>query len=300
MRMPPAPPVFVDTSVLIAQLVHAPETKERIRARLRQHGEVVTGLVVRQEMKRRLLKEVQYLLGVLEEEKTVQKVRRRLERLPRQQARKERICNQLIMTVDEQDSEEDLADRLRLYLKGLLRDGLDDLEQMVTRMTSASGCGCARQEVKLKKGRYDFGTDQCSRLTTPCGIVAFLAEHKAPAQVILAALESLPESQKTAELQRAQRFLQAVVRDGVAAAKEDPCLTVGDLLIALESVGVPHFYTLNRAESTHLCAALGQTLIVRPQNPAHPDDVIPPPQPQQQPQAQPNTSAGSPPALGQK
>jgi hypothetical protein len=48
---------------------------------------------------------------------------------------------------------------------------------------------------------------------------------------------------------------------------------VGDLLIALESVGVPTFHTLNSTESQHLSRALGQTLIVCPIDPLKPEVV---------------------------
>jgi hypothetical protein len=51
----PESDIFVDTSIQIARITHSPETKRRICARLEQHGEVVTSLVVKQEFKRRLL-----------------------------------------------------------------------------------------------------------------------------------------------------------------------------------------------------------------------------------------------------
>lgn len=46
--------------------------------------------------------------------------------------------------------------------------------------------------------------------------------------------------------------------------KSDPCLEVGDLIIALESIDVQTFYTLNRKESLHFCRVLDQDLIIRP------------------------------------
>ena len=58
-------PVFLDTSIQIARLVHGPQTKAGIRQRLARHERVFTGLVVRQEFKRRLLKEAEYLLRLL-------------------------------------------------------------------------------------------------------------------------------------------------------------------------------------------------------------------------------------------
>src|SRR5438270_523591 len=55
-------PIFLDTSILIARLVHSTEKKQSIERRLAKHSQKVTSLVVRQEFKRRLLREVEYLL----------------------------------------------------------------------------------------------------------------------------------------------------------------------------------------------------------------------------------------------
>jgi hypothetical protein len=77
----------------------------------------------------------------------------------------------------------------------------------------------------------------------------------------------LADGQKSAELKKAEGFLELVLRNPDQALAEDPCLSVGDLLIALESLGTPTFFTLNSAESQHLCRALDQTLIVQPIDP---------------------------------
>jgi hypothetical protein len=279
--MAAAHPVFLDTSILIASVAHSPETKRRIQQRLGQHDEKVTGLVVRQEVKRRLLKDAQYLLGLLDRYGSITQVRRHLtEKLPPQQQRKRNICEQLITTVDEEDKEEDVADRLRLFLESLLRDGMEDFAAMVTRVVGDSNCGCARQPVRRRTGKthdYDFGTDRCSRIKQGnCGIVAFLCQRRQAAQAVHSYLAALPAGDKTEELKRAEEFLREVINNEHLAVGRDPCLTVGDLLIALESHGVPHFYTLNAAESRHLCSAMGQTLIVRRKNPDHEDEICPP------------------------
>ncbi len=54
--------VFLDTSIQIARFVHGPNAKQRIRDCLSRFRFVATGLVVRQEFKRRLLREAKYLL----------------------------------------------------------------------------------------------------------------------------------------------------------------------------------------------------------------------------------------------
>ncbi len=57
--------IFLDTSIAIARTVHSPATKLRIKERLRRHEVVVSSLVAKQEFKRRLLKEAQYLLDLI-------------------------------------------------------------------------------------------------------------------------------------------------------------------------------------------------------------------------------------------
>jgi hypothetical protein len=119
-----------------------------------------------------------------------------------------------------------------------------------------------------------LGPEKCSRLPAgTCGIAAFLTAQKEACGEILKKLKSLPKDQKSQELREAERFLEFWLLKPDKVSQKDPCLTVGDLLIALESVGVECFFTLNSKESQHLCRALGQSLIVRPINPEQLDIV---------------------------
>jgi hypothetical protein len=276
----PPEEVFVDTSIQVARFVHSPETKQRIRNRLELYGSVSTGLVVRQEFKRRLLKEAKYLLELLERCGSFSKVMRHLvDYLPPQWHRKQKICLEALTTIDEQDSDEDRTERLGLFLRGLLRDGLGDFDASVNRLRRGSGCACAEQPVRRRPGkreRYELGPDRCTEAGTACPVGEFLSKLSGRAQAILDRLKALPAERKTKELVAAEEFLRRRLVDTARASDDDPCLTVGDLLIALESAGVPAFYTLNRKESEHLCPALGQVLIVRPVNAAHDDEVIAP------------------------
>jgi hypothetical protein len=272
------PPVFLDTSIQVALVVHGPGTKARIRQRLDQHGRAVTGLVCRQEFKRRLLHEADYLLRLLDRYRSFDEVRQHLIRFQPQykkHVRKKNISLQILEAVHEA-SDEERTERARLYLRSLLLAGLTRFDQMVDEVREESGCGCARQGVREKAGagRYDLGQTHCGRLEQgACQVVAFLRSHDDVRRRILAHLRRLPAEKKSAELKSAEAFLQRVERDPEKAPAEDPCLKVGDLLIALESVGTEHFYTLNSTESQHLCRAVGQTLIVRPVNPLE-DDIV--------------------------
>jgi hypothetical protein len=195
--------------------------------------------------------------------------------LPQRWLRKRNICLQTLGQVYG-GSDKEKTDRLRLYLRSLLVDGMREFDQSVDTVRKESGCACGKHEVveKLAFRRYDLGEDRCSR-TRPsdCGIVAFLVSRKEIRDQILDKLRSLAADKKSAELQNAERFLNGLSTNWDRAQREDPCLTVGDLLIALESAGIPFFYTLNSRESQHLCRALDQTLIVRPIDPTK-DDVV--------------------------
>ena len=128
------------------------------------------------------------------------------------------------------------------------------------------------EKVPLRK--YELGPSRCSR--TPqgaCGVVAFLASRKDVCQGILEKLQALPAEAKSQEIKNTQDFLRRLTKSPGSARQDDPCLTVGDLLIALESVGVPNFFTLNSAESQHFCRILEQTLIVQPIDPLKPEVV---------------------------
>jgi len=92
--------VFLDTSIQIARVVHSPETKERVAACVNGFEQSVTSDVVRQEFKRRLLKEAQYLLNQLNKRQSYAKVLRHItDVLPPQQGRKRNICLELLETI---------------------------------------------------------------------------------------------------------------------------------------------------------------------------------------------------------
>jgi hypothetical protein len=271
--------LFVDTSIEIARVVHGPLMKARIRERLARHRQTVTSLVVRQEFKRRLLKEAEYLLRQLHRYKSFDEVLQHVIRLPGQwpgRVRKRNICLQTLSQLHAGGTDRERAERAQLYLRSLLVSGLKRFDQRADVVRGDSACACARAAVveKVPLRKYDMGPEHCSRLKPgACGVADFLAKRAEVREQILRHLRGLPDDRKSLELKNAEAFLVRMAKSPARAAQEDPCLKIGDLLIALESAGVQHFFTLNRAESQHLCRALGQTLIVRPVDPLKPDVV---------------------------
>jgi hypothetical protein len=273
--------LFLDTSVLIARLLHGPAQRQRVEARAGSYLRG-SGLVCRQEFKRRVLKTAAYLLGQLDERGGCENTHAYMTRLIQIPHHKRRatICLGLLAAATGAD-DSDKTDRLRARLRTLILTGLAQFDDWLDAPAGGSGCGCGRDkphERRARTGRttYEFGTDRCAqRGPGGCGVDSFLADRALDRGAVLAYLRGLPPERKTAELSRAEDFLVGVESNPQSARSRNPCLEVGDLIIALESAaaGAAAFYTMNGRESQHLCRALGQTLIVRPPDPSH-DDVV--------------------------
>lgn len=271
--------IFLDTSVAIARVVHGPDMKRRITARLSEYNAKVISLVVRQEFKRRLLKEAQYLLSQLNDKGSYQRVLRHVTSvLGSWKDRKRNICLETLVLIYEDKhgkalSDKELTERAKRTLRSLIRTGLNDLRSIAENEVQDSDCACAQCPIveKTKYKKFDFGPDECNKAQSACGIPEFLKSNEPELREIAAHLDKL--SVKTEELKRASSFIDHVIPDFDRALLQNPCLTVGDLIIALESKGIKTFYTLNHKESIHLARVLNQNLIVRPKNPEHDDKV---------------------------
>ena len=277
--------IFLDTSIVIRRDLGTKEIKERIKERVSHYDACVTGLVVRQEYKRRLLAEAQYLLRQLHEKKSLTELHDHvLNVLPPQQERKRKIALGLIAKFFPTAEEPERTERFRRTLRTLLRIGLRQFDETFDRVLWDSGCSCAKFPVieKIPYKRYDLGPTKCSKTGGACGIGDFFKSRETECKAILARLKELPPEKKSTQLKAIETGLEHVLKNPTTAPNLDPCLSVGDLVIALESNGIRTFYTLNSKESQHLSRALDQDLVIRPNDPAkaeithlHTDSVWP-------------------------
>ncbi len=156
-------------------------------------------------------------------------------------------------------------------MHNLLTLGLDQFDSCVDQVIKGIGCACSRIPIREVRPsvKYEFGTDSCSEVAGTCGVVEYLIGHTRELDVIRKYIKHLAIEDKTDEIKRAEAFLEEISNDPNSAAVRDPCLNVGDLMIALESISIPVFYTLNGKESLVFCVALRQVLIVQPIDPAN-------------------------------
>jgi hypothetical protein len=269
--------LFLDTSIQISRFFKSDDLKRRIHDQLSKFDLVLTGLVVRNEFRRRVLGEAQYLLRLIDRYKSARRVQQHInDQLGGwQNQRKRNICLDLLATFYPRSDDKDHTDRLRSLLRSLLVGGMEEFDESVDAVVQASGCECAKQTVREIESykKYEIGSSSCKDFGSRCRIQHFLAEKIETIRAIETFLKSVPVVEKSDELKAIEAAMSHILSESQNSAQLDLCKTVGDLLIALESSNVPAFYTQNIRESQHLCAALKQTMIYRDNHPEH-DDVI--------------------------
>jgi hypothetical protein len=274
----PTETVFVDSSIQISKTIREPEMRERIGAWLGRYAKRVSSTVSLQEFKRRVLRELAYLLAKLEQTQSYQKTLAHVQQvLPAQQLRKQRICISLLHQILPGATDEELTERSRRYFRTLLMTGESQFNNEFDAVLPGVDCFLARAPVVTEKQRYKkyrLGNIHCSKTKKQCKIGEALTQILPQCKSLYNFLRSLPSERLTPELEAAIGFLNRIV-NGPELEKihdEDACLEVGDLLIAIESASIEDFYTMNYRESQAFCDFFGQNLTIRPNNPT--DDEV--------------------------
>ena len=238
--------VFLDTTIQIARLVHDKQIKERIKQRIAPYDLRVTSLVVRQEFRRRLLEEAAWCLNQLNHPtrpKTFEELMRYVaDHIPEPQIRQKRIRLQILMTIQEGPGN-DRTERAKRFLRTMLRTGLSVFEDEIDHVIRDVDYACASYPVVEKKAykRYEFGPNKCSECDRECGVQPFLVAREEKLTEILERLKGLPNGKKVkadgskTELGKIEEFIAAFLTSPASARDLNPCLTVGDLLIALRA-----------------------------------------------------------------
>jgi hypothetical protein len=250
--------IFIDTSVQLLRFIGNKDVKASIDSRLSGYGFSVTSLVVRQEFKRRFLTDVRYVRTALEKNEfdtseTLRYINAKLS--SPHNRRKLSIClNVLASTGFNGHDLPDMGEKCHLMLSRWEDFGLDLFDASVGQVVRYSGCGCGASTT--------LGPTKCSVIKT-CKINEFIRSRQDQSECILDFLKNATSPSKTAEIQKAEATLNGWLNTGTLPDSDNPCLTVGDLIIALESEGIPAFYTQNARESQFLCSAQEQTMIVQ-------------------------------------
>ncbi len=249
--------------------------KASIAAGLNRYSLRVSGSIPLVEFKNRVLRDVAYILGKLNKTRSYQATFAHIANvLPPRMQRKQRMCVMVLQNVLLGATDAELTERAILYCRTLLAYGSAEFERELDTLVPGVECYWAKVPVREKRryAVYDFVGKRCSRTKGLCRIGEALKARERQCRELLEFLEGLPSDRMTPELDRSREFLRTIIdRDFRDVEAEDPCLKVGDLLIALESANVQDFYTMNYRESQAFCDFFGQTVAVRPNDPAQQD-----------------------------
>jgi hypothetical protein len=271
--------VFIDSSIHVARTIREQPMRAKIDFWLAGYRLKATSSVALQEFKRRVLKDLAYLLVKLDQTGSYQRTLDYVTSvLPSLQQRKKAICLPILhQLIQPPASDEELTERTRLYLRSLVVNGENDFAQSFDSVLNSIDCYWAKYPIREKKRykEYDFGGNKCSKTKNLCRVKTSLEGMTTKLKSLLDFLNGLPTNRRTNELESARTFLDGILnQDGIKNVHDDdPCLKFGDLLIALESKDIPVFYTMNYRESQAYCDVQGQELAIRPNDPVKNEDV---------------------------
>jgi hypothetical protein len=162
--MPDRTAAFVDTSIEIARRVRERAMKNKIRAWLENYPLKISSVVVLQEFKNRVLRDVAYLLAKLHKTGSYLTTLDYITNvLPAQQHRKMRICVPVLHGLLPGASDGELTERALLYCRTLLLHGEAQFVRQVDTLLRRIDCYWAKIPVAEKKRyvSYDFGGKRC-------------------------------------------------------------------------------------------------------------------------------------------
>jgi len=249
--------IFIDSSVQLLRFIGNSAVKAQIDRTLSGYGFTVTSLVVRQEFKRRFLTDVRYVRdALLKNNRDCGETLRHINRKLGNPANRRKLSISLDVFATGSFKGHAIADageQFEMILNNWLDFGLDEFDSTVGHVVKFSGCGC---------GKLDrIGPKKCTTADN-CEVDAFVDRLKTEAKGLREFLKSGTAFPKTKEIIKAEETLDDWLLHGKLPSLTNPCLTVGDLIIALESLGIPAFYTQNARESQHFCCAQEQTMVV--------------------------------------
>ena len=150
-------------------------------------------------------------------------------------------------------------------LEDLLENGIEEIKQnIVDEIVKSVGCASAIEGIRRTKSGFRFPHDECSKHER-CRVGDFLNESPDREPLLQFLVDN--DERLTPKLKKGKESLPSLRKLGCVNARQlDPCMSIGDVLISLESRSAGVFLTQNFKESNLLCEQSEQTINVCPTN----------------------------------
>lgn len=267
---PPSAEIFLDTSIHCSKL-KGPLFRERISDVFRRFQWKSTSTYTKVEFGNVVLAQAEYFDRKLDEmgslEKTIDFIGNVLPH--RFHATKVTWSFNLLVNVYGEDDAE-CTERARLYLRRLMKLGVDFVEQLCDRpLSDGTDCYWARRGVhKRRDGRLIWRTPVCKRKNRRCRLDKFFLENQAIFKRIKDSIDKLPEEEKSAQLRDFSEVIgQALNNPQMLLDYRCGCKRLADAIIAVDGMAFKSMFSQNQAESELLTTILGQAFYYLPPNP---------------------------------
>lgn len=164
-------------------------------------------------------------------------------------------------------TEEERTERAKLSLQQLLLIGVSYVDDLCdSPINNGTECFWASQKVtKSRSGDYKWKSPTCKRSKVRCRLHAFFDENVETFRKIQAAIELIPERERSPQLaQFRETIAEALVDSEMLLDYRKGCVRIADAIIAVDGKEFASMFTMNITESELLCEVLGQTLIYLP------------------------------------
>jgi len=166
--------------------------------------------------------------------------------------------------------EKECSERARLSLRRLMKLGVGFVEHSCDApLKDGTQCYWAIRGVQRKRnGELLWQSPVCSRQHKRCKIDDFFVENRETFIRIKAAIDALPDDQKSNQLESFSAVIaQALADPACLLDYKTGCKKLADAIIAVDSIGFKNMFSQNAAESTLLTKVLGQVFYYLPPNP---------------------------------
>lgn len=165
-----------------------------------------------------------------------------------------------VVEIDFSDEWSSVKNRLITALDGQIAVAWESFSSGLEEVTRSFRCTRATEPPQAGKKGWECVIPKCLPRNTSCTIADFMASQGRLLEELQAKLEALRAEDRTAELSR----IQSVVTKTLARKSYDwrgtTCRSIGDLLIALQSLNHRMLITSNAREHLVLSSTLGNTV----------------------------------------
>lgn len=266
---PPSTELFLDTSIHCSKL-KGPLFLQRIDSVFRLFTWKSTSTYTKVEFGNVVLAQAEYYLRKLNDFGSLEKVKDYIGNVLPHDLHPPKVKWSFNLLNHYGGGDEECTERARLYLQRLMKLGLDFVDKLCDRPL-ADGTACywaARGVHKRHDGRLVWQTPVCKRDRKRCRLDEFFLENRDIFMRIKAAIDALPESEKSSQLGAFSEVIgQALEDPGVLLDYRSGCKRLADAIIAVDSRAYRNLFSQNIKESDLLTAVLEQTFYYLPANP---------------------------------